>query len=109
MIYKKIVIGILCGLLAGMIDLIPMIIQNLPVSADLSALSMWIIIGFILSITEWKINPVLKGIIISFLILTPSAIIIGWGNPAVLIPIFIMTLILGGFSGFLIDYINQKY
>jgi hypothetical protein len=97
---KKILAGLLIGLIAGIIDVIAMILQRLTWDANLSAFSMWIIIGYFLSITEMKIKGVSKGLVISFLILIPSLFIIGWKEPKSLLPIFIMTVILGGLSGF---------
>jgi hypothetical protein len=44
-------------------------------------------------------NPILKGTLISFSVLLPLAIIIGWSEPKSLIPIVIMTTILGGVLG----------
>jgi hypothetical protein len=96
---KKNLIGLLIGLIAGIIDVIPMILQGLTWDANLSAFSMWIIIGYFMSVTTLKIKGVLKGLLISFLILIPSLFIIGWKEPKSLIPIFIMTIILGGLSG----------
>ena len=92
---RKTTLGLIFGFLAGIIDLIPMIIQNLTWDANLSALSLWIIAGFLISTTNLKMNSILKGIIISFLVLIPSAFIIGWKEPFSLLPISIMTLILG--------------
>ncbi|MBN2547174.1 MAG: hypothetical protein JXB50_15335 [Spirochaetes bacterium] len=100
---KKIIIGIISGASAGVIDLIPMIVQKLPLTANFSAFIMWAIIGFLLSIIKWDINSFLKGIIISLLVLSPSAIIIGSNEPLSLIPIFIMTTVLGAVLGFIID------
>lgn len=100
---RKTTLGLIFGFLAGIIDLIPMIIQNLTWDANLSALSLWIIAGFLISTTNLKMNSMLKGIIISFLVLIPSAFIIGWKEPFSLLPISIMTLILGGLLGYLID------
>lgn len=102
---KKTAIGIGLGTIAGVIDLVPMLIQKLPVNADLSAFSMWIVIGFIVSVTEIKINQVIKGIIISLLVLLPNTFIIGWEKPAFLLPVIIITIILGGFVG----HFTNKY
>ena len=44
---KKTVIGLGLGTIAGIIDLIPMLIQKLPVNAYFSAFTMWIVIGFL--------------------------------------------------------------
>lgn len=97
---KKIKIGLLSGIIAGIIDVIPMIIQKLTWDANISAFTMWIVVGFFISTIDLKINSIMKGIIISFLVLLPTAILIGWKEPVSLIPIAIMTTILGGLLGF---------
>lgn len=103
MTMKKTQLGILLGVVAGVIDVIPMILQKLTWDANLSAFSLWIISGFLIATSNLKIKGIAKGIIIPFLVLIPSAIIIGWQEPFSLIPITIMTLILGSALGFLID------
>ena len=100
MTMKKISTGIVLGIIAGIIDVIPMIIQNLTWDANISAFMMWIVVGFFIATTEIRIPSVLKGIIIGYLVLLPSVFIIGWNDPLSLIPIFIMTTILGGLLGF---------
>lgn len=91
--------GILLGAIAGIIDVIPMVLQKLTWDANLSAFSMWVIIGFLLTKIELNIPPLLKGLVVSFLVLTPIAFIIGWENPFNLVPVFIMTIILGSLLG----------
>ncbi len=100
---KKAYRGILLGTIAGIIDLIPMIFQKLTWDANISALIFWIVSGFLIATTNLKIKGIVKGIFISFLVLLPSAILIGWKEPFSLMPIFIMTLILGSALGYLID------
>jgi len=102
---KKIKIGILFGVVAGIIDVIPMIMQNLTWDANISAFTMWIVIGFLIATIDLKINPIIKGILTAFLVLLPTAILIGWKEPVSLIPISIMTTILGGLLGFSIKKI----
>lgn len=104
---RKIFFGIVLGMLAGIIDVIPMIIQKLSWDANLSAFSMWVIAGFVISTSDIKIQGILKGIMISFLLLTPCAILIGWKEPISLIPISIMTLILGSLLGFTISKLRS--
>lgn len=96
-------LGIMLGTLAGIIDVIPMISQKLTWDANLSAFFFWIISGFLIANTNLKIKGVVKGLVISFLVLLPSAILIGWKEPVTLIPIFIMTSILGSALGYFID------
>lgn len=95
--------GILFGIVAGIIDLIPMVLQKLTWDANLSAFSLWVISGFLIANSQIKLKGALKGIIISFLVLIPSAFLIGWKEPISLIPISIMTLILGALLGYFID------
>jgi len=102
----RILSGIVCGFIAGLIDLIPMILQNLTWDANLSALSMWIVTGFFIATTTLRMNVILKGMIVALLCLLPCSFIIGWKEPASLVPIGIMTLVLGGLLGFLIQRIN---
>ncbi len=105
---KKIQIGLLIGVIAGIIDVIPMIIQQLTWDANISAFTMWVIVGFLIATIDLKIIPILKGILIAFLALLPCAILIAWKEPISLIPIIIMTVILGGLSGFSIEKIGNR-
>jgi len=105
---KKIKIGILLGVVAGIIDVIPMIMQNMTWDASISAFFMWVVIGFLIATSDLKINPIIKGVLTAFLVLLPSAILIGWKEPFSLIPIAIMTAILGGLLGYSIHKILTK-
>ena len=69
---NRIIIGIGLGAIAGIIDVIPMIFQNLTWDANLSAFLMWVVIGFLLSTTQLKVNSILKGIMILPCTLTSS-------------------------------------
>jgi len=105
---KKIKIGIFLGAFAGIIDIIPMIVQNLTWDANISAFSMWVVVGFLISIIDLNINSIIKGILITLLVLLPTAILIGWKEPFSLIPIISMTITLGGLLGYSITKILDK-
>ena len=77
---KRIIIGLIIGLIAGMVDVIPMYLQSMKWDAISAAFLMWIIIGFFISTSDLKMKSIPKGIIISLLTLLPSSIIIGWKN-----------------------------
>jgi hypothetical protein len=96
---KRILTGMVIGVVAGIIDVTPMIIMNLPWSANLSAFSMWVVVGFLLGITELKIHGILKGIILSLLVLLPTLFIIMWEEPMEFIFIPFITIVLGGLAG----------
>ncbi len=96
---KKTLIGLGLGSIAGVVDVIPMIILKLPLSADISAFTFWVVSGFLIVHSEIKIKPFFKGVLISYLVLIPSAVLVGASDPKSLIPMSIMALILGGLLG----------
>ncbi|MEK7167162.1 MAG: hypothetical protein AAB732_02025 [Patescibacteria group bacterium] len=100
---KKTQLGILLGIIAGIIDVVPMVLQKLTWDANLSAFTFWIVAGFFIATTNISLKGALKGVVISILLLIPLAFIIGWQEPVSLIPITIMNLILGSALGFLIE------
>lgn len=105
---KQIITGLLLGLSAGIIDVIPMILQHLTWDANLSAFSMWIVIGFLMAIVQFPIKSLGKGLLISFCVLLPSLFIIGWKEPTSLVPIITMTAILGSLLGLLYQRIIKE-
>ncbi|MFH1389917.1 MAG: hypothetical protein ABIH56_04265 [Candidatus Margulisiibacteriota bacterium] len=96
---NKIVKGLLFGAIAGVIDVIPMVAQGLSWDADLSAFSLWVVAGFMIATSELRFNSILKGLLISYLLALPVYIIVGAKEPFSLIPMTIMTAILGGILG----------
>lgn len=58
---NKTVAGVIAGFTAGIIDLIPMIIQKLTWDANLAAFSMWLAVGFFTAHTSFRMQPALKG------------------------------------------------
>ena len=99
----RIHLGILLGTIAGLIDIIPILLQNFAWSANLSAFSFWIVAGFFIAISEIKLKGAQKGAFLSLVLLIPLAIIIGWKNPISLMPILVMNLILGSLLGTFIE------
>ena len=97
---NNIVIGLLLGIVMGILDVIPMVIQGFTWDANLSAFFLWIVSGLMLATSNLKLPPIAKGIVIAFLCLLPSVFIIGWHDPVALLPIAIMTLLLGALLGF---------
>lgn len=105
---NKVKAGIIFGIIAGIIDVIPMIMQKLTWDANIAAFVMWVIVGFMVATSGLKLNGVIKGIFIGFLVLAPNAVLIGGNNPVNLIPVFVMTLILGGLLGYFISRFSKK-
>ena len=105
---RKLLIGIALGTVAGILDLIPMVLQGLTWDANLSAFFLWVVSGFMVATSTLELRPMLKGIVIAFLCLLPSVFIIGWNDPSGLIPIGIMTLLLGALLGFAYGKLSDK-
>ncbi len=105
---RNTIAGLLIGIAAGILDVTLMLIQNIPWNANISAFSMWVVIGYLLSISSFRFKGIVKGLTISFLILIPHLFIIGWEEPLNLIPIVIMTAILGSLAGFFYQKIVKE-
>ena len=97
---RRILLGLVLGVAAGVIDIVPMVIQKLPIHSILSAFSMWVVLGLLINTSTLKMKGVLKGLLLSLLVIMPTAILIGEAEPISLIPIGIMTVILGALLGF---------
>lgn len=104
---NKVSLGLILGIVAGVIDVIPMILQKLTWDANLSAFSFWVINGLMIALVNIKLKGALKGLTVAFVLIIPLAIMIAWAEPVSLIPIAIMTLILGSGLGYLIDKFGE--
>ena len=105
---NKLIKFLVVGVIIGIIDVIPMILMKLTWDANISAFTMWVVISYFVYCSNQNINQIIKSIIISFLVLIPNAILIGWNNPMGLVPVIIMTLILSILMGFITGKINGK-
>ncbi|NOU18708.1 MAG: hypothetical protein HOO91_14215 [Bacteroidales bacterium] len=92
---EKILIALLIGIIAGLIDVTPMIIQKLDKTACWSAFVHWVVLGLIIPFVHWEIQPWLKGLIIGELSVIPIMIIVLAKDKKALIPMSIFSAILG--------------
>jgi len=100
---KKLYAGLLFGILAATIDVTPMILQNLPWDASISAFTFWVVVGFIIATSNLLLPSWQKGIFLSLTTLMPTAILIGFKSPIHLIPILGITILLGACLGVAIE------
>jgi hypothetical protein len=96
---KTILIALIIGFIAAIIDVVPMIIQKIDKSACISAFVQWIVLGLIIPYVSWNMQPWLKGLIISELVTLPVMILVFAKDPKSVIPIFIFTAVLGTLVG----------
>lgn len=60
---KKIIISLSIGIIAGIVDVIPMIFQGLDWYSNVSAFVFWIVTSFIIAYTVLPMQNWLKGLI----------------------------------------------
>jgi hypothetical protein len=87
------------GVVAGIIDVVPMIIQKLDRSACISAFVHWIALGLIIPFVGWGIQPWLKGLLVAELAALPVMIIVYPKDRKALIPMSVFSAILGAGVG----------
>jgi len=96
---NNLVIALLIGLSAAIIDVVPMIIQKLDKSACISAFVHWLALGFIIPYVNWDIDPWLKGLLIAELSTLSVMVLVFVKEPKSIIPISIFTAFLGAMVG----------
>ena len=92
---SEILIALLIGTVAGVIDVIPMIIQKMDKYANLSAFFHWVVLGLIIPFVSWDIAPWLKGLITAEISAVPILFIVVPKDKKAIVPITIMSAILG--------------
>lgn len=100
---KKLSIAIFLGIIVGIIDVIPMIIQGLNWYANASAFCFWIVVSIIIAYTTINISHRLKGMIVALISAIPIMILAAEKDPkgvfVMLIMAIILGILLGGLNG----------
>lgn len=96
---NNLLIAVIIGFAAGLIDVIPMIIQKLDKTSCISAFIHYLILGMIIPYVNWDLDPWFKGMIISLLMALPVMIIVYSKEKKAIIPMIIFALILGAGIG----------
>ena len=87
------------GVIAGIIDIIPMIMQKLNKSSTISAFVHWIALGLIIPYVNWDIASWLKGSIVALLTAIPIMIIVYSQDKKAIVPMTVFSIILGAGVG----------
>ena len=96
---SKLVISLFIGVVAGTIDIIPMIVKKLDKFANWSAFVYWVTMGLFISYINLPIAPWLKGFVVAELGIIPILIIVSKDDKKSIIPITVMSAILGVLVG----------
>jgi hypothetical protein len=92
-------IALVIGIVAGIIDVTPMIIQKIDRHASLSAFCHWVVLGLIIPFVDWDMQPWFKGIVIALLSVIPIMIVVYPQDKKALIPMVVFSIILGAGVG----------
>lgn len=91
----KLLISLSIGVIAGIIDVIPMIMRKLDKYANWSAFAHWVVLGLFITYIELPLEPWLKGFVVAELGIIPVLIIVAKEDKKSIIPITTMSAILG--------------
>jgi len=92
-------IALLIGLVAGTIDVTPMIIMKLEKTANISAFIHYFVLGLIIPFIHWNLQAWITGIIISFLSALPIMIIVFPKDKKSVLPMLFFSIALGAGIG----------
>jgi len=91
--------ALMIGFVAGIVDVLPMVLQKMPWRANASAFVHWVALGLVIPYVHWGIAPWLKGMLIALLFAVPILLIVTETDKKALIPITVMSLLLGAGVG----------
>lgn len=78
---NKVILGLILGAAAGIVDILPMLLQRLPAPAILSAAAQWLFLGLVISTCELGLPGWATGMVIG-LAGTIPVILVAVSNPA---------------------------
>lgn len=96
---NDILIALIIGIIAGIIDITPMVIMKLEKTANISAFIHYFVLGLIIPFVDWGIPPWITGIIIALLTAIPIMIIVFPKDKKAIIPMVLFSLTLGAGIG----------
>jgi hypothetical protein len=98
---QKLFSAIAIGVLAGVIDVIPMIVQKIDKTSCLSAFVHWVVLGVVISYISAPMPDWAKGGIVGFFSALSIVILVAQADPKSIPPILITSIVLGGVVGIL--------
>jgi len=99
---------IIIGLLAGVLDLIPLFLVDAPLYNMLSIIAFWLVTTFIISKTIVSNNSILNGLVLSILLMFPMALAVSATNPKDFFPMMLMSILLGPTVGYVLGRLLKR-
>ena len=98
---RKILASLTIGFIAGLIDITPGLIQGVESHITLTGLSFWTVMGPTIAFISLPLKDWLKGLVVASLLAIPGTILISAIHPDSVIPMIVLTILLGSMVGFL--------
>jgi hypothetical protein len=98
---SKLFITFAIGLVAGLVDIIPMILRGVDRVQLASVFMHWLVTAIFIAYVVMPFPPVAKGALIGLLSALPALITYAASAPARVLPIAAIAVILGGVIGYL--------
>lgn len=102
---SKLTVSFGIGVLAGIVDAVPMVVQKLDRLETASAFVHWVVLGFLISYIRIPVPSWLKGILVAEMTAVPILLLAWKSDPASAGPILAMSAVLGTAVGLL----TEKY
>jgi len=105
---KNIVAVLIVGLIAGALDLIPLILVDAPLYNMLSIMAFWLVATYMISSTTLSRNSLVNGLAISVLLMFPMALAVSATNQKDFFPMMLMAVVLGPIVGYAIGKLGNS-
>lgn len=106
---KKIIIGICGGIIGAVINILFLLFApDLEIEVYLSTGITWLVIGVLISSCSFKLNGILKGIIIAILVSSSSLVYTITSSISGAVWTMINTIIVGAIIGYAIEKVSSK-
>ena len=98
---QKILASFTIGFIAGLIDITPGLIRGVDLHITLTGLAFWVVLGPTIAFISLPIKHWLKGLVVASLLAIPGMILMSAIDPDTVIPMIVLTIVLGSMVGFL--------
>ena len=98
---QKIFVSLAIGVVAGVLDVTPGLIQGVDLRITLTGFSFWVVMGPTIAFISLPVKDWLKGLLVASLLAIPGTILMSAIDPDTVIPMIIVTIVLGSRVGFL--------
>lgn len=98
---RKLLASFAIGAIAGLIDITPGLIQGVDLYISLTGFSFWVVMGPTIAFISLPMSDWLKGLVVASLLAIPGTILMSTIDPKTVVPMVVMTIVLGSLVGFL--------